>query len=61
MARMIQSRRVIRALSCAVAVAAGISILAFGAPPIVLILASWGSVMVFAPLYAWSSRRVGRW
>lgn len=58
---MLQSWRLHNAFSVAVAIATGIAILGFGAPPVVLALVAWGGAALLAPLYAWSSRRVGRW
>jgi hypothetical protein len=60
-ARLFQSSRFLSVASITLATATGIAILGFGAPPVVLALVAWGSTALFAPLYSWSSRRVGRW
>jgi hypothetical protein len=45
------------ALSSAVAIACGVAIVAFGAPPVIIFLASWAMPLILVPLQHRAERR----
>lgn len=54
-----QSRWGASALSAVVSAICGVAIVVFGAPPAILILASWATITVYATL-TWPDKRPGR-
>ena len=60
MARLFKFPRGAVILSTLVSVAAGVAIVVFGAPPAVLILASWAGATVYMQLNSRINRRLGR-
>jgi hypothetical protein len=60
MVRLLKFPRGAIILSSLVSVAAGVAIVGFGAPPAILILASWAGATVYMQLNSRINRRLGR-
>jgi hypothetical protein len=60
MARFLKFPRGAVVLSTIVSMAAGVAIVGFGAPPAILILASWAGATVYMELNSRINRRLGR-